>query len=90
MKKNCNTCGHWVSPVDIQLLNRYSKIHGQCMKALMAEPAALLLDEPMIVMDGSYYMAVLFTLPDHSCKAWKMVEVSTLSDVMTLGSEVKD
>ena len=69
----CNTCRHWDNPDGEKPKHFVDGIHGQCLRALFDDDnGADYSKEPMITMDSSCYMAVLFTLPDHSCKAWEV------------------
>jgi len=73
-KQECSTCGYWVLEYDLITRNQLpkgDKLRGQCLAALeiWAEDSKL---AAMVTADGSCYMAVLLTKPDHYCKEYKL------------------
>lgn len=75
MTKECGTCHYWDVIYQGQIPYAVKNLpHGQCLKALMYDsyekdcPGEL---DPMITLDGSMYMSILMTRPDHSCKEYK-------------------
>lgn len=72
-KEECSTCRRWDleyrgnKPCEVSDLP-----HGQCLNALeyWDGESSEIKSRPMVTLDGSCYMAILMTLPNHSCKEW--------------------
>jgi len=85
LTKNCQNCYYWSEEKwkeETQLLDKESlNIRGQCLRMLHCNEDSLTPSVtkeigkcPAVVMDGSGYWAVVFTLPSFSCSEWKAKE----------------
>jgi len=64
--KQCITCSHWEREFEDRRTAEYNPNHGLCSIAEMG-CADKFDDVPMITLDGSFYMAELWTRSDHGC-----------------------
>lgn len=69
MGKECKTCKFWDITFEGDGPPEKDYDYGQCLKALMYEYQETH-GSPMMVADGSQYMAILMTKPDHYCKEY--------------------
>lgn len=73
-KECCKTCTFWLSCTENDEDGfGHKETHGLCGRAVMEDHSLDTIDEPMVTMDGSQYMANLYTKFDHYCKEWKKI-----------------
>lgn len=70
MKDCCENCRYW----DNDKNRKYHNDSRQCLNALEDFDKNTPNDHPMTTCDGSQYMAILRTMPDHYCNCWKPLD----------------
>lgn len=67
-EKICKNCKRWDREEGTSDTELPKSGKGICLWAVHSDPYSDETEDSMVVMDGSMYMAMLFTAPEHYCK----------------------